>query len=420
MSFPVVISNSKLIEKNKMKMRGKTMSIKRIAVALAVLLSAAVAAQAAVINVPGDQATIALALAAAADNDVINIAAGTYTESGLAPADNNLIIQGAGPSSTIVQAAAVSDTAADRVFNVAGAINVTISGMTVRNGKVDGVYGGGILCDGAALTVTGCEIVDNYAIGNAGGGGIAASGSGRLVLDASTVYNNTAEYRGGGLAFASSVASTIRNATICSNTSNRTSGVAGGGIYVYNTDVNAVSIVNSTISGNSAPNAGTAGGIGVYDGTVNLINTLVAGNIDSVSPDVDDRTGNGIFTDSYCLIGSNAGATSSLTAGTPNPATQSYIGSSGSEIDADLQALASNGGPTRTMAPNGTSIALRKIGRGVGTAFYNGSPPGDQRNFFISSPPAAIDNPDYLSRTIGAYWDNATATPARGFDGKSE
>mgnify|MGYP001292708465 CR=1 FL=1 len=49
---------------------------------------------AATINVPADQPTIAAAISASADGDVINIAAGTYNEHSLNPDGKAITIQG--------------------------------------------------------------------------------------------------------------------------------------------------------------------------------------------------------------------------------------------------------------------------------------------------------------------------------------
>jgi nitrous oxidase accessory protein NosD len=55
-------------------------------------------------NVPGTYATIAAAISASANGDIIEIAAGTYTESGLT-VNKSLTFRGAGQTSTIIQAA---------------------------------------------------------------------------------------------------------------------------------------------------------------------------------------------------------------------------------------------------------------------------------------------------------------------------
>jgi hypothetical protein len=82
----------------------------------------------------------------------------------------------------------------------------------------------------------------------------------------------------------------------------------------------------------------------------------------------------------------------------------------------DLAALADHGGATRTMKPNPSSPVLRKIPRGS-APYYNNSPAEDQRSYYIARP---TENLDYLNRTIGAFWDAAGPTPARGFRARME
>ena len=69
-------------------------------------VAACVNVQAAVINVPGDQATIGAAIAAASPGDTINVGAGIYAENLVI--DKQLILQGAGSGSTEIDAGGVS------------------------------------------------------------------------------------------------------------------------------------------------------------------------------------------------------------------------------------------------------------------------------------------------------------------------
>ena len=86
-------------------------------------------ANAATINVPGDQPTIQAAMDAAVDGDTINIAAGTYDEVFLF-ITKELIIQGQGIGTTIL------DTTGVAGFNVIlypQADNITIRDLTIEN-----------------------------------------------------------------------------------------------------------------------------------------------------------------------------------------------------------------------------------------------------------------------------------------------
>src|SRR5436190_10093445 len=97
---------------------------------------------------------------ALAGADIITLPAGTYTQSLTAANDNAnlggdfdittpITINGAGQAITIVQSNATPNTATERVFHVlSGGTAVTISGMTIQNGKAldatDGGRGGGL------------------------------------------------------------------------------------------------------------------------------------------------------------------------------------------------------------------------------------------------------------------------------------
>ena len=104
---------------------------------------------------------ITAANAAGSDDPITfaNGANGTITLSSALPAlanNGTLTIIGNGPTNTIV-----SGNNAVRVFYVNGDATVTISGMTIANGK--GNFGGGIYRDGGALTVTNSSFSGNSA-----------------------------------------------------------------------------------------------------------------------------------------------------------------------------------------------------------------------------------------------------------------
>ena len=185
--------------------------------------------------------------------DTINLPLGTYTLT-LAGSDNfnatgdldllsdgpmgHLVtIQGAGASSTIIQAGTDTTNGIDRVFDVRASAKasakLTLDGVTVRHGQEGD--GGGIFNSGT-LTVTNSTISGNSADG---GGGLSNTGT-----------------------------ATVTNSTIAGNSAG---GGGGGGIFNSGT----VTVTNSTISGNSASNGG-----GIISklgplGTVTVNNTII-------------------------------------------------------------------------------------------------------------------------------------------------
>lgn len=165
----------------------------------------------------------------------------------------NLTIEGPGASSLTI-----SGNNSSRVFNIwMSGVNVTISGVTIANGKA-GTNGGGIFNAGT-LTVTNSTFSANR---GAWGGGIYNLDT--LTVTNSTFAGNSATYEGGGIDNGGTL--TVTNSTLSAN-----SAPSGGGIY--NGSGNSLTVNNSTFSANSATTSG--GGIR-NRGTATLVNTIVA------------------------------------------------------------------------------------------------------------------------------------------------
>ncbi len=175
---------------------------------------------------------------------IINVAAGTYTEHIVI--DHNVMIHGAGADSTIVDGSGNGP-----VFLIGNGINgtvgdtrVTITGVTIQNGRSDNT-GGGIETRGA-LTV-----MDSTISGNTGGdGGGIDSHLGTLTVRNSTISGNSAFFSGGGINNSGGTL-TVYNSTISDNT-----GVNGGGGIATHFSYTPTAIYNSTISDNTAVDGG--------------------------------------------------------------------------------------------------------------------------------------------------------------------
>jgi hypothetical protein len=220
-----------------------------------------------------DYAAIQAAIAAAMPGDVISLAAGTYTEAGTI-IDKDVMIIGAGATTTIVQAAAAPSTAANRVFSVNPGVTATIADITIRYGQAmpldddqDSVehLGGGIINAGT-LTVMRSIIADNSSFSN--GGGIFNLSGANLTVSDTTIVGNTANYgagiyNGGGTL-------TMTNSTISSNT-----GVLGtGGIMAHG---GTATITSGTIANNySKPTCCLHGAVTAFRGRLLLSNTIIA------------------------------------------------------------------------------------------------------------------------------------------------
>ena len=148
-------------------------------------------------------------------SNTISLAAGTYsltdaaagnlllqdTASGVASKTFTLV--GQGPSSTVVAGGAGWN---DRDFQIVGAngaaVTVTFQNLTIEGGDAqnagavggDAALGGGLLIDGAQVTLTGVSVSNNTAYGAAG-----AAGANGAAGSAGTAGTNGAPAEGGGV-----------------------------------------------------------------------------------------------------------------------------------------------------------------------------------------------------------------------------
>ena len=225
-----------------------------------------------------------------------------------------------------------------------GTASFTDSGLSGNSG--DGINNFGTLTVSDGSTLTGnvfgpaienfatLEVTDSTFSGNsAGDGGALSNNSGASAsISSCTISGNTAT-NGGGI-FIGSGTVTLTNSTIAGNTAN-----SGGGIYSVS---GILKYVDSTISYNVALDS--SGGGGIYNGAAgtSLFNTIVALNTDGTGAGAtaDDIAGHAVSSSAYSLVG--ADETGSLTNGTD--------GNQVGVTNPGLGTLASNGGPTETIA----------------------------------------------------------------------
>lgn len=204
----------------------------------------------------------------------------------------NTTVIGAGARTTIIR-----DQNGDRIFDILGTSNVTISGVTMRDGggaapAAGGVSQGGGIQNSAAstLSLVDVSVLDNTAVVDAGGASAAGGGiygNGVLILNRVTVKGNVADTTGGTLTsqgggiYFSGTAATVINTTIAANVAKpgATSG-QGGGLYV-NSPMN---VQYATVSGNQALGGGFGGGVYNND-NLTLRNSIMAGNVNGLSAD---------------------------------------------------------------------------------------------------------------------------------------
>ena len=283
--------------------------------------------------------------------------------------------------------------------------NCTLSGNTTGNGNT-GVssYGGAIDSANGATVLTNCTLSGNSTVAhNAGGGAIDANGE--LVLTNCTLSGNfTSGANSAGGAIGSNGNLLVTNSTLSGNATAGTNS-AGGAVTIYG----KATFTNSTVVQNHAA-VSNGGGIN-QAGTstaVTLRNTILAQNVDNgAAPDLSPVAATVAITRS--LIGDNTG--SGLTAapvGSPD-ANGNLIGTHVAPIDPKLGALATNGGPTQTMALLAGSPALNAGSSALATDPANGNVAltTDQRGAGFARIAGTVD--------MGAYEVQLLGTPTVNF-----
>ena len=128
--------------------------------------------------------------------------------------------------------------------------------------------GGGVYLTTTSLTVNNSTVSSNIASAGRGGGVYASIMLDNVQISASTVSGNSASNEGGGI-FVDYADLTITDSTISNNENNLSAGGAslqtygGGGVLVRGDQTYTLSILNSTLSGNTS---GHIGGAVVADG----------------------------------------------------------------------------------------------------------------------------------------------------------
>jgi hypothetical protein len=241
--------------------------------------------------------TIGYAIGQAGASDVINIAAGTYSEHLVV--DRSLTFAGAGSRATVIDG---SGAAGEVVFigSASHKLTVAISRLAIVKGSTGEAGGGLASVPGQGLTnrvsLARVIVAHNSSTGDAaGGGGIYNGPNSSMTIRRSKVLANIAsasayhDAHGGGILNAGTL--DISNTTISDNSS-----VGGGGFGrlgqgggIYNADV--LSVTDGVVSGNIAQGGagndivgfpgGEGIGGGIYDSAaepVILANVTLSGN----------------------------------------------------------------------------------------------------------------------------------------------
>jgi hypothetical protein len=387
-----------------------------VSAAVAVLLVGAASAQAGTFPAtnlndtgPGSlRQAITDANASSDPNNTIPISATgqIQLQSELPPLQRSMQIQGPGSASLDVHR---STSGEYRVLETAGSgATITITGLTISNGFVSANQGGGLFnFAGNTLTLRDVVVEGNTASGGSGGdsGGINNYTGATLTLINSRVIGNTASGGGGGIGNTGTL--TVINSTISGNKASIGGGVltdfatatfdsstisgnqaltaGGGGIQSDGTGASSsppqLTLTNSTVANNTAAQFG--GGINTVDEDVSptaeptttlasstvvgnhadiggglaqaqsnyvVRNSLIAHNVATASsPDCQNGGADVYGSQGYNLIGTDAGCTGFTGAGDQVNVANPLIGP-----------LASNGGPTQTIALLSGSPAIHR------------------------------------------------------------
>jgi len=245
---------------------------------------------AATINVnPGE--SIQAAINASSNGDVINIAAGTYSEYNLNPGGKAITIQGTrnsdGSLATIIDGQ--DDGVVFRFISQEDQETI-LSDLVITGGLAN--YGGGIYCyDNSSPTISDCTISGNT--GYSHGGGIYCYKFSNPTISGCTISGNTGYSQGGGIYCGYDSTPTISNCTIEGNESYTN----GGGIYCWDSfptisdsefidniadnggglycRISNPTITGCTISGNTVYNGG---GIYCNDSSPTITDCTISGN----------------------------------------------------------------------------------------------------------------------------------------------
>lgn len=238
-----------------------------------------------------DHTNVQAAVDAAAEGDVIKVAAGTYTGvSSRAGATQTVYISKtvtirggyttangfAGPPDPAANPTTLDAQQQGRVFYIATpstspgqVISPTIEGLRIGGGDADS--GGGVYIVSATVTLSRSVIQSNTA--SMVGGGLYLR-TGELTLIGNVILSNTAGASGGGV-FMWASSATIESNVIAGNVASGEGALwaGGGGVYLHESDAR---LVNNAVIDNWVANQG--GGLYINGSSARLLHTTIARN----------------------------------------------------------------------------------------------------------------------------------------------
>ncbi|HMQ49398.1 MAG TPA: choice-of-anchor Q domain-containing protein [Saprospiraceae bacterium] len=388
---------------------------------LLMLLSGIFSVQAASITVTSTadsgMGSLRMAVMNASNGDVILFATALNTmpivlTSGEILINKSLRIVGNGMANTII-----SGNNNSRIFNIDNAGAVTLSTLTLTNG-LGSPSGGALLVNASTVKVLGCAVTNSAATGDMasqGGGGIANTGGGSLTIAQNAVISgNTANVgsgSGGGILNDALGVLVIQDSEISDNSAAR----AGGGIEDNSGSTTSITIVNSTLSGNSTGNTpGNGGGLHITGpGNATIMGGAVLNNtaaaeggglwngtglmiVDGVNIDGNrasgtgsDQGGGGIFNAGGAVqVGNNTIITNNMADGMPGGSGGGILNDAGGQLTVKASTISNNqamraGGGIEDNSGSATTVLV------VGTTISNnntGASPGNGGGVHITGP----------------------------------
>jgi len=262
--------------------------------------------------------TLREALTAAGSGDTIEFAAGlaggTITLSqGVINITTNVTING-----DVTGADGAADITIDGsgnpnsvgMFSVANGGTLNLESLTITGGG--GQNGGAVfVAQGGVLSVDRSTFSGNGDAFTQTGGAIYNNGT--LTITDSTFSGNSSTYVAGAV-YHQIGSMTATNTTFVNNSAGNAGeiDVRGGAIYSTGTPTTTLTLINSTVTGNSVTalfNQAEGGGVSIGNGTAQFTNTIISGNTGDPFPNVGgtftDNGGNVIDVDPTLIFGSN-------------------------------------------------------------------------------------------------------------------
>jgi hypothetical protein len=200
-----------------------------------------------------------------------------------------------GGTVSVTDSQITGNTASDNAGGVGnlGGGQLTMTRTTVSDNHVDIGRGEG----GAILNVGSATIANSTLTGNSGSEGGAIRNGGPLTITDSLLSGNTASLTGGGIMAVGGGVTVVRSAI-----TNNHAATEGGGYYAFGGVDPGHTLINTTISGNSADHGG---GLWVHGGTIALSSSSVTANTANVGGGLYAE---GTYSLRNALIASNSAA----------------------------------------------------------------------------------------------------------------